>query len=114
MFLIAAQRYHIAANLNGVVDVSMLPQMLVQRVDVVTGGASASWGSDAVAGVVNFITRTAVDHPELSARYAFADGSDETLVQGLGGWTLLSCTVTPAFEFSGFTLAPPDWSPPGA
>ena len=32
----------------------------------------------------------------------------------LGGWTLLSCTVTPAFEFSGFTLAPPGWSPPGA
>src|SRR3954471_3950643 len=46
----------VAANLNGVVDVSMVPQMLIQRVDVVTGGASASWGSDAVSGVVNFIT----------------------------------------------------------
>jgi outer membrane receptor protein involved in Fe transport len=46
----------VAANLNGVVDVSMMPQMLIQRVDVVTGGASASWGSDAVSGVVNFIT----------------------------------------------------------
>ena len=33
-----------------------MPQMLIQRVDVVTGGASASWGSDAVAGVVNFVT----------------------------------------------------------
>jgi outer membrane receptor protein involved in Fe transport len=38
-----------------VVDVSMVPQMLIQRVDIVTGGASASWGSDAVAGVVNFV-----------------------------------------------------------
>ena len=46
----------VAANLNGVVDVSMVPQMLIQRVDIVTGGASASWGSDAVAGVVNFVT----------------------------------------------------------
>src|SRR6185436_15737006 len=53
--LIDSQRV-VAANLNGVVDVSMVPQMLIQRVDVVTGGASASWGSDAVAGVVNFIT----------------------------------------------------------
>jgi len=39
---------------------SNLPQNvnepLIQRVDVVTGGASASWGSDAIAGVVNFIT----------------------------------------------------------
>ena len=29
----------------------------------------------------------------------------------LGEWTLVSCTVTPGFEFEGFELAPPDWSP---
>jgi iron complex outermembrane recepter protein len=46
----------VGANPNGSVDVSQMPQMLIQRVDVVTGGASASWGSDAVAGVVNFVT----------------------------------------------------------
>ena len=40
---------------TGVVDISQIPQMLLQRVDVVTGGASASWGSDAVSGVVNSI-----------------------------------------------------------
>ncbi|MEO8300255.1 MAG: TonB-dependent receptor [Rhizomicrobium sp.] len=45
----------IPTNITGVVDVSQMPQMLLQRVDVVTGGASASWGSDAVSGVVNFI-----------------------------------------------------------
>jgi hypothetical protein len=39
-----------------VVDVSQFPQLLVKRVDVVTGGASASYGSDAIGGVVNFIT----------------------------------------------------------
>jgi outer membrane cobalamin receptor len=39
----------------GVSDISQFPQLLIQRVDVVTGGASASWGSDAVSGVVNFI-----------------------------------------------------------
>ena len=32
-----------------------MPQGLIKRVDVVTGGASAAWGSDAVAGVVNFV-----------------------------------------------------------
>jgi iron complex outermembrane receptor protein len=37
------------------VNVDMLPQMLVKRVDVVTGGASAVYGSDAVAGVVNYV-----------------------------------------------------------
>ncbi len=39
----------------GTIDTNVLPQLLVQRVDVVTGGASAGYGSDAVAGVVNFI-----------------------------------------------------------
>jgi iron complex outermembrane receptor protein len=44
-----------ASTLTGLVDVNTIPQALVKRVDVVTGGASADWGSDAVAGVVNFI-----------------------------------------------------------
>lgn len=44
-----------ASTLTGLVDINTIPQALVKRVDVVTGGASADWGSDAVAGVVNFI-----------------------------------------------------------
>jgi outer membrane receptor protein involved in Fe transport len=39
----------------GAVDAAQIPEALIQRVDVVTGGASAAYGSDAVAGVVNFI-----------------------------------------------------------
>ncbi|WP_066799636.1 TonB-dependent receptor plug domain-containing protein [Sphingomonas soli] len=48
----------VGANVTGVPDISMFPQLLVTRVDVVNGGASASYGSDAVGGVVNFITDT--------------------------------------------------------
>jgi iron complex outermembrane recepter protein len=44
-----------ASTLTGFVDINTIPQALVKRVDVVTGGASAGWGSDAVAGVVNFV-----------------------------------------------------------
>ncbi|MDF0545120.1 TonB-dependent receptor [Sphingobium sp. H39-3-25] len=40
---------------NGGVDISLVPSMLIERVEVVTGGASAIYGSDAVSGVVNFI-----------------------------------------------------------
>ena len=40
---------------NGIVDVDIIPQLLVQRVETVTGGVSAVYGSDAVAGVVNYI-----------------------------------------------------------
>ncbi len=31
--------------------------------------------------------------------------------ESLGAWTLVGCTVAPAFEFAGFELAPPDWRP---
>ena len=40
---------------TGAVDINVLPQALIKRVEVVTGGASAVYGSDAVTGVVNFI-----------------------------------------------------------
>jgi predicted cupin superfamily sugar epimerase len=33
--------------------------------------------------------------------------------RSLGGWSLVSCIVAPAFEFAGFEMAPPGWSPPG-
>ncbi len=45
----------IAADANGSVNIDNFPQALMTRVDVVTGGASAAYGADAVAGVVNFV-----------------------------------------------------------
>lgn len=42
-------------NQDGSVNIDVMPQMLVKRVDIVTGGASAIYGSDAVAGVVNYL-----------------------------------------------------------
>ena len=48
----------VATNTDFAVDVNTLPQNLIARVDVVTGGASAAYGSDAVAGVVNFVLDT--------------------------------------------------------
>src|SRR5262245_56814386 len=43
------------AGANGSVNVDNFPQALMERVDIVTGGASAAYGADAVAGVVNFV-----------------------------------------------------------
>jgi iron complex outermembrane receptor protein len=48
----------VPTNRFGAVDVAMFPEELVTSVEVVTGGASASYGTDAVAGVVNFILDT--------------------------------------------------------
>ncbi len=52
--------------------------------------------------------------PELAARQrplrVVPAGAWQT-AESLGAWTLVGCTVAPAFEFSGFELAPPDWRP---
>ncbi|HEX5764162.1 MAG TPA: TonB-dependent receptor, partial [Woeseiaceae bacterium] len=45
------------SGVGGAIDINNLPQALVDRVEIITGGATTVYGSDAVAGVVNFITR---------------------------------------------------------
>ncbi|MEG8053680.1 TonB-dependent receptor plug domain-containing protein [Sphingomonas aerolata] len=45
----------VASTTTGQVDVNTFPQALIERVEVVTGGASSAYGSDAVSGVINFI-----------------------------------------------------------
>ena len=54
LILINGQRTA-GASLGGVPDLAVMPTSLIQRTDVITGGASAAYGSDAVAGVVNFV-----------------------------------------------------------
>ena len=61
-------------------DVSALPSAAVERVDVLLDGASALYGSDAVAGVVNVIMRRAVDGQESRVRFGAARGGAEDLV----------------------------------
>ena len=57
-----------AGTMNGV-DLNMIPTALIERVDVLTGGASAVYGSDAVAGVVNFIMKDDFTGIQLNANY---------------------------------------------
>src|SRR5512138_2206487 len=49
------------SNRIGAVDINSFPEVLVERVEVITGGASAAYGTDAVAGVANFILDTDFD-----------------------------------------------------
>ncbi len=85
----------VATDGSGFVDInSLVPMIALQRVEVVKDGASAVYGSDAVAGVVNFITRRGVDRPEISAKYAVADGSEESVIEALGGFGLLGGDLT--------------------
>lgn len=66
----------VGASQDGVVDLNMIPPSLVKRIDVVTGGASAVYGSDAMAGVVNFIMRDDFEGLEVGASYGLAGAGD--------------------------------------
>lgn len=61
---------------KGAVDINTLPQLLVERVDVVTAGASAAYGSDAVSGVVNYILDSDFKGVKGLAQYGISDRRD--------------------------------------
>ena len=57
----------VPAELNGRVDLNNIPLALIERTEVLTGGASTTYGADAVSGVVNFITRQNFSGLEIQA-----------------------------------------------
>ena len=69
-------RRFIPANGAGSVDLATIPSALVERVEVITGGASAVYGSDAIAGAVNFILRDDVEGFEFSSQYGQTGEND--------------------------------------
>jgi len=58
------------------VDVGSIPQALVERVEVLTGGASAIYGADAVTGVVNFILKDDFEGLDIDVRGGISDQGD--------------------------------------
>ncbi|GAA4051623.1 TonB-dependent receptor domain-containing protein [Parerythrobacter jejuensis] len=70
-------RRHITASAGDFqVDVNTIPFELLERVDVVTGGSSAVYGSDAIAGVVNFILRRDYDGFEMNGQAGISERGD--------------------------------------
>ncbi len=61
---------------SGAVDVSILPSAIIERVELITGGASAVYGADAVSGVVNFMLRDRFEGLEMSAQYGQSQEGD--------------------------------------
>jgi iron complex outermembrane receptor protein len=108
------------------VDVSLIPMSLIERVEILTDGASAIYGSDAIAGVVNIITRSDFEGAETSARAGSvtAGDRDEYSVAQLYGRSWGSGAVMLNFEhnrqtslaaenrsFAGAVLLPTDLLP---
>ncbi|MEP3072032.1 TonB-dependent receptor [Maricaulis sp.] len=88
LVLVDGQRF-VGSGANQVVDLNNIPAALVESIDVVTGGASAVYGSDAVAGVVNFILKDDFEGIELTGSHETSlgdlDGNISTLSLTMGG-----------------------------
>jgi len=68
LVLVNGRRY-LQSRQSGVVDLNTIPSSLIERVEVVTGGASAVYGSDALSGVVNFIMKDDFEGAQVSGQY---------------------------------------------
>lgn len=68
-------RRHVSTNYFGT-DLSFLPKVAIGRMEVLKDGAAATYGSDAIGGVVNFMTRSGFEGLEVNVSHQFIDGSD--------------------------------------
>ena len=77
LVLIDGRRMGYGSPNDDAADLNQIPEQLVERVEVLTGGASAVYGSDAIAGVVNFIMKKDFEGIQIDAQYAFYQHSND-------------------------------------
>ena len=99
----------------GSADLNVLPNIMIDHIEVLKDGASSIYGSDAVAGVVNIITRPKVDGVtmELQQNNTEHGGANETRFSVMGGKTGDTWRLSGSMEFykrSGMTIGQRDWT----
>ncbi len=82
-------------------DLNVIPQSIVQRIEIVKDGSSSIYGSDAVAGAVNIITRKNITSPEFSitARSPFNGDGESYSISAASGWNFDNGHIVLAGEF---------------
>ncbi|NHN37892.1 TonB-dependent receptor plug domain-containing protein [Pseudomaricurvus alcaniphilus] len=65
-----------ASSSEAVVDINLIPQIILENVEVISGGASAVYGSDAISGVVNFKTKQGFEGTQIDVQYGMSEQSD--------------------------------------
>lgn len=98
LVLVNSHRIARSGSFGNFTDVSAIPTIAIERIEVVADGASAIYGSDAVGGVVNLILRDDFDGVRTSFRGSRGDGFDEWKMSALLGHSWGSGSVTFAAE----------------
>ena len=99
----------------GSADLNVLPDAMIDHVEILRDGASSIYGSDAIAGVVNVVTRSGLDETILEGQYVKTQhgGGDETrfsVVSGTGGDRWHVSGSLEYYEQADLTLAQRDWT----
>ncbi|NJC41705.1 outer membrane receptor protein involved in Fe transport [Brevundimonas alba] len=89
--LVDGRRHVGAAQGSLAVDIDAIPRLLIENIEIITGGASSVYGADAVSGVLNFLLRKDFDGLEVDANWGMVnqDGQANRRVSVLGGVNLL-------------------------
>ncbi len=82
LVLVNGRRFVAGVPGSSAVDLNAIPTQFIERVDILTGGASAVYGSDAVAGVVNIIYKNKFEGIELGGQYGLSEEGDDIRRQG--------------------------------
>ena len=100
LILFDGHRIATAGTSQASIDPDVIPIGAIERVDVVTEGGSATYGADAVAGVINFVTRRRFDGVSVDAKYGFADNYWQTSANATIGKDWGSGSAYIAYSFS--------------
>lgn len=100
LLLVNGRRVAASGVVKSLSDPNQVPAAAIQRIEVVLDGASAIYGSDAVAGVVNIITRSNQDGAETTLRYGHADGMNQKIFSQTFGKTWDAGSAFIAYEFN--------------
>ncbi|GIU43353.1 TonB-dependent receptor [Shewanella sairae] len=102
LVLVNGRRFVAGSNGDSAVDLNTIPTAMVARMEVITGGASAVYGSDAIAGVINIITRKDIQGVELDASYTQPEqsGGEESQFSLTAGGNFLDDKLSTIFNFT--------------
>ena len=99
LVLIDGHRPPTGGTNHSTADPNILPANMLERVEVIANGTSSIYGSDAVAGVINFITRKKFDGIQLTGESAFTDGATNENLGVLAGSSWAGGSVIFAYQF---------------
>jgi outer membrane receptor protein involved in Fe transport len=103
LMMVDGYRFPPQGEHSGQRDPSIIPALALDRIDILVDGASATYGSDAVTGVINIILKRGYDGAVTQLRGTFADGKQEYAASQLWGRTWDGGDVTLTYEWSDYT-----------